>query len=146
MKFRHSLALASSLLLALACGSDDSGPAQDDGLDNADQLTSSSGETCPEVADGTDKCVTTAEDVSAYRALAAGECGIDLSGFGFPGCVELDQPGEVTESCPDVDFGGGAPPAPGCCASTGVCGALDEFFGMGCTRNPDPSTHVACGG
>lgn len=90
-------------------------------------------------------CCTGQADVDAYRAVTAGVCGLDMSPIGFPGCVQLNQPGELDSNCPEVNLGGPSP-LPGCCTPAGHCGAMDTFMGMGCTSSPDPSTWIDCGG
>lgn len=142
MKRYFTFALLSTLLLPVACGgSDDSGS----GNESASQLTSVTGEPCPEVAEDSEQCLTTEEDVAGYRALEVGMCGMDMSSLGLSGCSELDQAGELDADCPDVTLAPGAPPLAGCCSVAGVCGAMDTLFGLGCMRGPDPSMHVACG-
>jgi hypothetical protein len=127
----------------------DTGPTdENDDLSNADQLTS--GDTggaceasaCPTPPSGT-ACCTTADDMTAIRAVAAGQCGVEL--VGFPGCIQRAQPGVLDAACPPVEFPPGAPPMPGCCTAAGHCGAMETFLGFGCTSNPEPSTWVACG-
>ncbi len=128
-------------------------PPPEDDLSDADQLNSedpsadeaASCDACPTPASGA-SCCTSAEDVTAVRATAAGHCGADLSSLGFPGCIQLAQPGVLDEACPPVEFPPGAPPMPGCCTEAGHCGAMETFMGFGCTSNPDASTWVACGG
>jgi hypothetical protein len=128
-------------------------PAPEDDLSDADQLNSDdppvddapSCEACPTPPSGA-SCCTTADDVTAIRAVEAGNCGVDMSSFGFPGCTQLAQPGVIDEACPPVEFPPGAPPMPGCCTEAGHCGAMETFMGFGCTSNPDASTWVACGG
>jgi hypothetical protein len=65
---------------------------------------------CPVPTFGTSCCVTAA-DVEANAAFNEGVCGIDLSAaFGGPSqCVELNQPGEVDESCPGLEVEGQPP-------------------------------------
>ncbi|MEO8179527.1 MAG: hypothetical protein ABI895_11910 [Deltaproteobacteria bacterium] len=117
-------------------------------LSNADQLTS--GDTavaCEPSACGTPtlgtSCCTSADDVSAVRAVVAGHCGVDMSAFGFSGCTQQAQPGVLDEACPAVDFPPG-PPMPGCCTAAGHCGGMETFVGFGCTSNPDAATWVTC--
>lgn len=95
---------------------------------------------------GATACCTSAEDVTAVRAVEAGKCGVDLASFGFPGCTQKDQPGTIDAACPDVVFPPGSPPMPGCCTASGHCGAMETFMGFGCNSNPDTSTWVSCGG
>lgn len=164
MKHHIKTALGGMIALSLAhlvgCGSDEdirinpdpqtqtppAGGSGNEGDLNPDQLHSG-GEcsACPTPTMGV-SCCTTAEDVTAIRAVAAGECGTDMTEFGFPGCTQLDQPGVLDEACPPVEFPPGAPPMPGCCTEAGHCGAMETYVGMGCTSNPDTSTWVACGG
>jgi hypothetical protein len=153
---------AGTLLLATGCGEDNdvlyttpptanvantNNNTTDDGLDDANQLTSGGGcGECPTPTTGA-SCCTGAADVTAYQAAAEGACGLDLSAaFGFPGCNQLGQPGELDDACPEVEYPPGSPPMAGCCTEAGVCGAMEVALGFGCTTNPDPSTHVACGG
>jgi hypothetical protein len=127
----------------------------DDDLSDADQLTSDPPPSDDPPADAAcdacavpsmgASCCTSADDVGAVRATAAGTCGVDMAEFGFPGCTQLAQPGVLDESCPAVEFPPGAPPMAGCCTAAGNCGAMETFMGFGCTTNPDPSTWVACG-
>jgi hypothetical protein len=124
-----------------------------DELGEADQLHSGDEDTVAEcvVADCAAPamgvaCCTIADDVTAVRATEAGQCGTDMTEFGFPGCTQLHQPGVLDAACPPVAFPPGAPPMEGCCTEAGHCGAMETFVGMGCTSNPDSSTWVACGG
>lgn len=94
---------------------------------------------------GATACCTSAEDVTANRAVEASKCGLDLASFGFPGCTQKDQPGTLDTACPDVEFPPGAPPMAGCCTASGHCGAMETFMGFGCNSNPDSTTWVACG-
>ena len=155
-----------AMFACLACGSDEDvllnppppepapivePPADDadDQLDDADQLASGEDvaecDACPTPGMGA-SCCTIADDVTAVRATAADQCGVDMSEFGFPGCTELAQPGVLDAACPPVEFPPGSPPMQGCCTEAGHCGAMETFVGMGCTSNPDPSTWVPCGG
>jgi hypothetical protein len=117
-----------------------------DDLSDADHLTS--GDACVAsectVPAGSVACCTTADDVSGNHALEAGKCGVDLSAFGAPGCSQLNQPGVLDTACPEVQIPPG-PPMPGCCTASGHCGAMDTYFPLGCSANPDSSTWVACG-
>lgn len=153
-----------AMLACLACGSDedvlvnpppqepapivDPADTTDDELDDADQLNSGGEvaecDACPTPSMGV-SCCTIADDVTAIRATAADQCGVDMSEFGFPGCTELEQPGVLDAACPPVEFPPGSPPMQGCCTEAGHCGAMETFVGMGCTSNPDPSTWVPCG-
>ena len=123
-------------------------PDSDPDLSNADQLNSGGGacdvSACGTPAMGT-ACCTTAEDVTAIRAVEAGKCGVDMSAFNFPGCTQKDQPGTLDAECPPVPFPG-VPDMPGCCTASGHCGGMETFMGFGCTSNPDANTWVACGG
>jgi hypothetical protein len=158
-----ALSIAFSLPL-LACGEDndilprtaappntqtDTQTQTDEDLTNADQLTSGDdaaacAAACPAPAAGA-SCCTTADDITANRAVVAGHCGVDMSSFGpFPGCSQKDQPGVLDTACPEVTIPPG-PPMPGCCTASGHCGAMETFFGFGCSSNPDATTWVACG-
>lgn len=170
MKHHFKAALGGLIAISLAhligCGSDEDiritpDPSQtpnppasgddDDDLDDPNQFTSGDEaqgagcDSCPTPVMGV-TCCTTADDVTAIRAVAAGQCGTDMSEMGFPGCVQLNQPGVLDEACPPVEFPPGAPPMPGCCTEAGHCGAMETYVGMGCTSNPDTSTWVSCGG
>jgi hypothetical protein len=165
---RHRLGTLLGLSFALylplvACGEDndilreDTTPppsttdTTDPNLTDPNQLNSGGG-TCDVSACGTPPpggataCCTTAEDVTANRAVEASKCGLDMAAFGFPGCTQKDQPGTLDPACPDVEFPPGAPPMAGCCTASGHCGAMETFMGFGCNANPDSSTWVSCGG
>jgi len=122
----------------------------DPDLTEPTQLDSAAGacevSACGTPAGGATACCTTAEDVTAIRAVEAGKCGVDMAAFGFPGCTQKDQPGTLDAACPPVEFPPGSPPMQGCCTAAGHCGAMETFMGFGCTSNPDSSTWVACGG
>lgn len=123
---------------------------EEDPLTDPNQLTSNPGacqpSACEASANGGTPCCTTADDVTAVRAVEVDKCGIDMSSFGFPGCTQRDQPGTLDDACPPVEFPPGAPPMAGCCTAAGVCGAMETFMGFGCTTSPDSSTWVECGG
>ncbi len=120
-----------------------------DNLDNADHLNSGdTGGACVAsactVPPNSVACCTTADDVTGNHAVEAGKCGVDLSAFGSPGCAQLNQPGVVDTACLDVTIPPG-PTMPGCCTASGHCGAMDTYFPLGCSSNPDSSTWVPCG-
>ena len=88
-------------------------------------------------------------------------CGLDLSpAAGFinvpPGCTELNQPGDVDASCPDVAFDvmGIALDFVGCCLPTGMCGVVADLslvgVNFGCVNAADftdtPPPPQSCGG
>jgi hypothetical protein len=129
---------------------EDPAPTEDPALTDPTQLNSGGGvcevSACSTPAGGATACCTTAEDVTAVRAVEAGKCGADLSSFGFPGCTQRDQPGTIDPACPAVEFPPGAPPMQGCCTASGHCGAMETFIGFGCNSNPDTTTWVSCGG
>jgi hypothetical protein len=58
-------------------------------------------------------------------------CGLTLAALGVAACFELDAPGTETADCPSAMLGQGFT-LPGCCTPDGICGALDEFLGLGC--------------
>jgi len=167
---RHSLGRLLGLSLALcvplvACGADndilapappappapantDTNTQTGDDLSNTDHLTSGdTGAACVvsacTVPAGSAACCTTEADVAGNHALEAGKCGADLSAFGA-GCAQLNQPGVLDTACPEVTIPPG-PPMPGCCTASGHCGAMDAYFPLGCSSNPDSTTWVACG-
>lgn len=125
---------------------EDSAPANDDTDPPASPEPVACGEVdCPVPAFGS-SCCTRRADVRNMSALEAGKCGIDLSEAlgGDPICVELEQPGDLDESCPNLELEG-APPMMGCCSSFGICGALDTFLGLGCTAPPPGVERIPCG-
>lgn len=124
-------------------------PTEDPNLTDPNQLNSG-GDACEVSACGTPPagtaCCTTAEDVTAIRAIEPGKCGVDMTSLGFPGCSQKDQPGTLDAACPEVPLGPpGSPPLPGCCTPTGHCGAMETFMGFGCTSSPDTATWIPCG-
>jgi hypothetical protein len=129
-------------------GTAGSGGAGGSDLSEADQLNSgdpvAACDACPTPALGA-SCCTGMADIDAVRATAPDVCGVDMAELGFPGCTQLDQPGELDTACPPVEFPPGSPPMAGCCTAAGHCGAMETFMGFGCTSNPDPTTWVDCG-
>lgn len=103
---------------------------------------------CPAPPWGAPCCVSAA-DVEASAGLNEGACGVDLSPvFGGPSaCVEFNQPGELDESCPDMEIPD-APSSPGCCTTHGLCGTVDSFTGLGCVTTPPEfgGVLIPCGG
>ena len=51
------------------------------------------------------------------------------------GCVETNQPGQVTDKCPDTSIYN--QPIQGCCRADHTCGFYDSTFGLGCVDPQD---------
>ena len=79
--------------------------------------------------------------LSACCAAGGARCGLDADPlFAGAGCIELDAPGNIDQSCPTLNVGMGIPPQPGCCLPGGTCGyyvnAITANFGC-----QDPSLY-----
>lgn len=103
-------------------------PTEDFGLSCGNAL-------CPSVTLPALQCCTDATDVDARRARFADRCG--LARTGQPGCLELEQPGVLDDSCPSLTPDGAAGQQPGCCTETGRCGTYDISDNLGCHENPE---------
>jgi hypothetical protein len=71
---------------------------------------------------------------------APNQCGTDLGEYAavIAGiCLQLNQPGALDPSCPEVpSTTPGQAAAPGCCTDRGRCGALEQFLPLGCYYPP----------
>lgn len=78
-----------------------------------------------------------AGDKLEFVGRAADKCGTDLSQYSdaIAGiCLQLDQPGTLDTSCPDVaSVTPGQPPTKGCCTDQGYCGSFEGFLPLGCS-------------
>ncbi len=78
------------------------------------------------------------QDCSGNMSLGApgcctpgGKCGYDTSSLIGLGCIEKNQPGNVSAQCQPVALTAGIM-LQGCCKPTGQCGYMDTFLGLGC--------------
>lgn len=81
-------------------------------------------------------CTVEGTGVSGDANVAAGRdpdvCGLEIPTVAGA-CLQIDQPGDLDDTCPSMDYGS-AEPNGGCCTEQGLCGTWDlEFYGLGCT-------------
>lgn len=89
---------------------------------------------CPGVPLPASQCCTDGSDVTGDRARQGNRCGAMREGE--TGCLQLEQPGLIDPSCPEVMPSGVSAPEPGCCTDQGHCGTFDSALNVGCHGNP----------
>ena len=82
------------------------------------------GEECREL----NPMVTSTRDV-ALCCTADDQCGVELIG-----CMPMDAPGALDESCPDSKMSGMLP-VDGCCNRANQCGVVLDLLNLGCVEN-----------
>jgi len=95
--------------------------------------------TYPEELAWAEQCCTKQEDVEVLLAIETEQCGLNYSSWGSKYCSQLNQKGELDETCPIIyDFPNNpiselaSMTEPGCCTESGVCGSLDRVTNLGC--------------
>lgn len=87
-----------------------------------------------------DPCCTTREDVELLLAVEPGQCGIIFTDWGSTECNQINQKGELDQTCPSYPIVLNSPIPeldtiirPGCCSEVGVCGAINSASNLGCS-------------